>query len=116
MRRGLDAQSSLRIADAALRMARSTPCPPVIAQPATARGGVPGEVLPAFRQYRSRRGCSCALLQIARLTVELKRRGADHRYIPLLMSAPGFGWINAFTVGSEIDDIERCASPAVLCA
>ena len=37
-------------------------------------------------------------LQIARLTVELRRMGADHRYIPLLVTAPGFGWINAFTV------------------
>jgi transposase len=36
-------------------------------------------------------------LQIASLTVELRRRGADHRYIPLLVTAPGFGWINAFT-------------------
>jgi transposase len=25
---------------------------------------------------------------------------------------PGFGWINAFTVASEIGDIERFASPA----
>jgi transposase len=33
-------------------------------------------------------------LQIARLTVELRRQGADHRYIPLLITAPGFGWIN----------------------
>ncbi len=54
-------------------------------------------------------------LQIARLTVELKHRGADHRYIPLLVTAPGFGWINAFTVASEIGDIERFASPAKLC-
>ena len=46
-------------------------------------------------------------LQIARLTIELKRMGADHRYIPLLVSAPGFGWINAFTVASEIGDITR---------
>jgi len=46
-------------------------------------------------------------LQIARLTVELKRQGADHRYIPLLVTAPGFGWINAFTVASEIGDITR---------
>ena len=30
-------------------------------------------------------------LQIASLTVELKRQGADHRYIPLLVTAPGFG-------------------------
>jgi len=27
----------------------------------------------------------------------------------------GFGWINAFTVASEIGDIERFASPAKLC-
>jgi hypothetical protein len=54
-------------------------------------------------------------LQIARLTVQLKRMGADHRSIPLLVTAPGFGWINAFTVASEIGDIERFASPAKLC-
>src|SRR3954467_8259153 len=54
-------------------------------------------------------------LQIARLTVQLKRRGADHRYIPLLVTAPGFGWINAFNVASEIGDIGRFASPAKLC-
>jgi transposase len=54
-------------------------------------------------------------LQIATLTVELKRQGADHRYIPLLVTAPGFGWINAFTVASEIGDINRFASPAKLC-
>ena len=54
-------------------------------------------------------------LQIARLTCELKRQGAEHRYIPLLVTAPGFGWINAFTVASEIGDIERFASPAKLC-
>jgi len=54
-------------------------------------------------------------LQIARLTVELKRRGADHRYIPLLVTAPGLGWINAYTIASEIGDIGRFASPAKLC-
>jgi Transposase IS116/IS110/IS902 family len=53
-------------------------------------------------------------LQIARLTVELRRQGAEHRYIPLLVTAPGFGWINAYTVASEIGDIERFASPAKL--
>jgi transposase len=54
-------------------------------------------------------------LQISQLTVQLKRQGADHRYIPLLVTAPGFGWINAFTVASEIGDIGRFASPAKLC-
>jgi transposase len=54
-------------------------------------------------------------LQIASLTCELKRQGAEHRYIALLVTAPGFGWINAFTVASEIGDIARFASPAKLC-
>jgi transposase len=54
-------------------------------------------------------------LQIAQLTVELRRQGADHRYIPLLVTAPGFGWINAYTVASEIGEIERFASPSKLC-
>jgi transposase len=53
-------------------------------------------------------------LQIARLTCELKRQGATHRYIALLVTAPGFGWINAYTVASEIGDIDRFASPAKL--
>src|SRR5512133_1614348 len=53
-------------------------------------------------------------LQIASLTVQLKRQGADHRYIPLLVTAPGFGWINAFTVASEIGDIGRSPPPQTL--
>ena len=54
-------------------------------------------------------------LQIAALTVQLKRQGADHRYIPLLVTAPGIGWINAYTIASEIGDISRFASAAKLC-
>jgi transposase len=54
-------------------------------------------------------------LQIAQLTVQLKRQGADHRYIPLLVTAPGLGWINAYTIASEIGDIGRFPSPAKLC-
>jgi transposase len=46
------------------------------------------------------------------LSVELKRLGAEHRCIPLPVTAPGFGSINAFTVAAEIGDIERFASPA----
>jgi transposase len=48
----------------------------------------------------------------ARALAELSWRDlADHRYIPLLVTAPGFGWINAFTVASEIGAIERFPSP-----
>jgi hypothetical protein len=28
--------------------------------------------------------------------MQLKRQGAEHRYIPLLVTAPGIGWINAY--------------------
>ncbi len=45
--------------------------------------------------------------QIAQITAELKASGADHRYIPRLMSAPGIGWVLAFTIAAEIGEIER---------
>jgi transposase len=54
-------------------------------------------------------------LRIAELTVRLKRQGAEYRYIPVLVTAPGIGWINAYTIASEIGDIGRFASPAKLC-
>src|SRR5690348_6050542 len=53
--------------------------------------------------------------RINELSAQLKRQGADHRYIPTLITAPGIGWINAFTIASEIGDITRFASPAKLC-
>ena len=44
----------------------------------------------------------------------LRRSGADHRYIPLLMTAPGIGWITGFTIASEIGEINRFSSPVKL--
>jgi transposase len=44
----------------------------------------------------------------------LRRSGADHRYLPLLMTAPGIGWITGFTIASEIGDITRFSSPTKL--
>jgi transposase len=44
----------------------------------------------------------------------LRRCGADHRYIPLLMNAPRIGWITRFTIASEIGDINRFSSPVML--
>ena len=38
---------------------------------------------------------------------ELRRLGADHPYIPLLLTCPGVGWILAYTIASEIGDIHR---------
>jgi transposase len=41
---------------------------------------------------------------------ELRRLSADHRYIPLLMTAPGIGYVLGYTIASEIGDITRFAS------
>ena len=45
---------------------------------------------------------------------ELARLGADHPYIPLLLTVPGVGWVLAYTIASEIGDIGRFASPKKL--
>jgi len=52
--------------------------------------------------------------QIAEVNQRLKQGHADHPYIALLMSAPGIGWVLAFTIAAEIGEIERFASPAKL--
>jgi transposase len=52
--------------------------------------------------------------QIAACEAELRRLGAEHRYIPLLTTCPGIGWVLAFTIASEIGDIGRFASPRKL--
>ncbi len=52
--------------------------------------------------------------QIAKVAVELKASGADHRYVPTLMTAPGVGWVLAFTIAAEIGEIERFSSPQKL--
>jgi transposase len=45
---------------------------------------------------------------------ELRRLGADHRYIPLLTSIPGIAWVLGYTIAAEIGDIRRFATPAKL--
>jgi transposase len=52
--------------------------------------------------------------QIADAERELRRLGAEHRYVPLLMSAPGIAWVLGDTIAAEIGDIARFASPAKL--
>jgi len=49
--------------------------------------------------------------QIADANKRLKQGHADHPYIPLLISAPGIGWVLAFTIAAEIGEIERFSSP-----
>jgi transposase len=52
--------------------------------------------------------------QITAIERELKQLGAHHPYVSLLESAPGIGWVLAYTIASEIGEIERFASPAKL--
>ena len=46
---------------------------------------------------------------------ELRALGADHRYVPLLLTVPGVSWVLAYTIASEIGDIDRFATPVKLC-
>ena len=69
--------------------------------------------------WRSTTTASLALIdtldeEIDHCERELRRLGADHRYVPLLMTCPGIAWILAFTIASEIGDIGRFATPLKL--
>ncbi len=46
---------------------------------------------------------------------ELRALGADHPYVPLLMTVPGISWVLAYTIAAEIGDITRFATPTKLC-
>jgi transposase len=53
--------------------------------------------------------------QIAQISTELRAGGADHPYVPLLLTVPGIGWVLAFTIAAEIGDITRFPPPKKLC-
>ena len=52
--------------------------------------------------------------QIAQINAQLRTSGPEHPYVPLLMSAPGVGWVLAFTIAAEIGEIDRFSSPSKL--
>ena len=45
---------------------------------------------------------------------ELRRLGANHRYVPLLCTIPGISWVLAYTIAAELGDINRFPTPAKL--
>lgn len=45
---------------------------------------------------------------------DLRAMGADHPYVGLLRTAPGIGWVLAYTIAAELGDIRRFASPKKL--
>jgi transposase len=52
--------------------------------------------------------------EIDELERELRRLGAEHRYVPLLRTVPGIGCVLAYTIAAEIGDINRFPSPTKL--
>lgn len=44
--------------------------------------------------------------EIAGCERELRRLGADHRYVPLLLTVPGISWVLAYTIAAELGDID----------
>ena len=53
--------------------------------------------------------------QIRAINKQLRALGPEHRYMPLLMTVPGIGWVLSYTIAAEIGDINRFASPKKLC-
>jgi len=69
--------------------------------------------------WQSTVACSLELIdtlneEIDECARELARLGADHRYVPLLKTCPGVGWVLAYTIAAEIGDIGRFQSPRKL--
>src|SRR3989442_4479501 len=65
--------------------------------------------------WQSTVACSLALIdtlnaEISACERELERLGADHRYIPLLVTCPGIGRVLGYTIASEIGEISRFPS------
>src|SRR4029450_1066174 len=52
--------------------------------------------------------------QIAGCEPELRRLGADHPSVPLLMTVPGIAWVLGSTIAAELGDISRFATPKKL--
>jgi transposase len=48
--------------------------------------------------------------QVAEVDAKLRASGADHPYVPLLLTVPGVGWVLAFTIAAEIGEISRFPS------
>jgi transposase len=53
--------------------------------------------------------------QITGIERELRALGADHPYVPLLLTVPGISWVLGYTIAAEIGDITRFPSPRKLC-
>jgi transposase len=110
-------RSSLKQRVHALLLAHGTPCPLSDLFGVSGRALLERLALP--EPWAGTLAASLRLIdeldeEIAACERELRRLGAEHRYVPLLMSVPGIGFVLAYTIAAEIGDIDRFASPAKL--
>jgi transposase len=52
--------------------------------------------------------------RVAEVDAKLRSSGADHPYVPKLLTVPGIGWVLAFTIAAEIGEISRFPTPTKL--
>jgi transposase len=45
--------------------------------------------------------------QIGQINKQLRALSPEHRYMPLLMTVPGIGFVLAYTIAAKIGDITR---------
>jgi transposase len=110
-------RSSLKQRVHAVLLAQGRPCP--VSDLFGVRGRALLEHLALPEPWASTVAASVRLLdqlesEIDACERELRRLGADHRYVPLLLSVPGIGWVLAYTIAAEIGDINRFSAPAKL--
>jgi transposase len=110
-------RSSLKQRVHALLLAHGKPCPVSDLFGVSGRGLLERLALP--EPWAGTLAASLRLIdeldrEIGSCVRELRRLGADHRYVPLLMTIPGIGWVLAYTIAAEIGAIERFASPSKL--
>ena len=51
--------------------------------------------------------------QVEEINAKLRASGADHPYVPKLLTVPGIGWVLAFTIAAEIGEISRFPTPTI---
>jgi transposase len=98
-------------------MAFGRPCP------VTDLFGIAGRELLASLElpepWRGNIDASLALIddleaQVDEVNAKLRASGADHPYVPKLLTVPGIGWVLAFTIAAEIGEISRFPTPTKL--
>jgi transposase len=110
-------RSSLKQRVHALLLAHGKPCPVSDLFGASGRALLERLALP--EPWAGTLAASLRLIdqldeEIAGCERELRQLGAEHRYVPLLLSVPGIGFVLAYTIAAEIGAIERFPSPRKL--